>query len=104
MRLALYVVPNAEQQIREAADWWWRNRHGALALFNDQLQHGFELATTHPNASVRARDIALPNVRRLLLSRIQYHLYYTVEGDVVKDSRVLACPPRNASEHLRSDA
>ena len=84
MRLALSIVPNAEQQIRKAADWWWQNRRSAYDLFNDQLQHGFDFATTHPNASIRARDVELPNVRRILLARIQYHLYYTVEGDVVK--------------------
>ena len=84
MRFALRVTPNAEQQIREAADWWWRNRRGAYALFGEQLQRGFEFATTQPNAGVRARDVALDGVRRLLLSRVRYHLYYTVQGEVVE--------------------
>ena len=42
-----------------------------MALFADQLLHGFELATTQPYAGVRARDVALNDVRRLLLSRIR---------------------------------
>ena len=84
MRRALRITSNAEEQIREAADWWWRNRRGAVALFADQLQRGFDLATTQPYAGVRARDVDLEGVRRLLLSRIRYHLYYTVEGEVVE--------------------
>ncbi len=35
----LSIVPNAEQQIRTSADWWWQNRRSAYDLFNDQLQH-----------------------------------------------------------------
>jgi len=84
LRFRLRVTPLAEQQIREAADWWWRHRRGGYALFGEQLQRGFELATTQPNAGIRARDVALDGVRRLLLSRIRYHLYYTVEGEVVE--------------------
>lgn len=84
MRRALRISPNAEEQIREAADWWWRNRRGARTLFGDQLQRGFDLATTQPHAGVRARDVDLEGVRRLLLSRIRYHLYYTVEDEVVE--------------------
>jgi plasmid stabilization system protein ParE len=84
LRFALRVTPIAEQQIREAADWWRHHRRGAYALFGEQLQRGFELATTQPNAGVRAHDLVLAGVRRLLLSRIRYHLYYTVQGDVVE--------------------
>lgn len=84
MRLRLHVVPNAQQQIEEAAEWWRLNRRSAPELFAEQIEYGFDLATTQPNAAVRARDAQLEGVRRLLLSRIHYYLYYVVQGDTVE--------------------
>ena len=77
MRLRLLVTANAERQIREAADWWHKNRL-ARGLFRQELSRGFELITTQPNIGVRALDASLHGVRRLHLSRIRYYLYYRV--------------------------
>ncbi|HEV7504024.1 MAG TPA: type II toxin-antitoxin system RelE/ParE family toxin [Thermoanaerobaculia bacterium] len=85
MRLRLRVVAHAERQIREAALWWRENRQSAPGMFQQELTRGFELITTQPYVGPRAPDADLPDVRRLHLSRIHYHLYYRVEGrDVIE--------------------
>lgn len=84
MRLRLHVVPDAERQIRRAADWWRANRPAARSLFHRELRRGFELVTTRPEAGPPALDVELSGVRRIHLYRIRYHLYYTIEGDSVE--------------------
>lgn len=80
MKHALVVALNAERQIREAARWWQRNRPAAADLFRSELARGFELITTQPGLGEPARDLDLPDLRRVHLSRIRYHLYYRVES------------------------
>lgn len=81
MRLRLLVVANADQQIREAAEWWRENRPAARGLFRQELERGFDLVTTQPGIGVRALDVPLQGVRRFHLYRIHYFLYYRVLGD-----------------------
>ena len=54
MRFGLVVVPNAEQEIRDAADWWHANRPKAPELLRQELARGFELITTQPGIGVPA--------------------------------------------------
>ena len=79
MPLRLLVVANAERQIREAARWWYENRPAARALLRQELTRGFELITTEPGVGTQALDVSLPEVRRLHLFRVRYHLYYRVK-------------------------
>jgi plasmid stabilization system protein ParE len=81
LRLALRVVTDAEQQIREASDWWHENRPAARGLFRRELRRGFDLITTHPGIGVKAFDLPVRGVRRLHLYRIHYFLYYRVLGE-----------------------
>ncbi len=81
MRLRLLVVANADQQIREAADWWHKNRLAARGLFRQELERGFDLITTQPGIGEKALDVSIKGVRRFHLYRIHYFLYYQVLGD-----------------------
>jgi plasmid stabilization system protein ParE len=82
--LPVELTALAAQQIREAETWWRRNRTAAPNAIREELERALALIASHPNAGGRADHVKLPNVRRVFMPRIKYHVYY----------HVLAAPPR----------
>jgi plasmid stabilization system protein ParE len=74
----LVVTAAAEHQIREASDWWYEHRESAPGLFKSELERAFELIVQYPEAAPIARTPELPGVRRVLLPRTRFYLYYRV--------------------------
>jgi plasmid stabilization system protein ParE len=72
------VTRRAAREIREAADWWLRNRFGAPEAFREELERAFVLLAAQPRIGAVARNEPLAGVRRVLLARVRYHLYYRV--------------------------
>jgi plasmid stabilization system protein ParE len=66
--------------------WWATNRPHAPKVFAEDLEAAFRLAQDLPNAGEPFRNARMPGIRRILLGRVQYHLYYQVlsEDRVVK--------------------
>lgn len=99
--MRLRVVPMAQQQIREAAGWWRTNRPAAPNAIVDELRRVFRLLRVHPAIGACARNPGFDGVRRVLVARVGYHVYYRIgpAGDVVEilafwHSRRGAGPPR----------
>lgn len=78
------VTRRAAREIAEAADWWSTNRSNAPALFRMEIARAFQLVSARPEIGASAIDARLAGVRRVLLSRIRYHLYYRVASDTVE--------------------
>lgn len=78
MSFRLEVGRLAERQIREASDWWYENRPAAPDLFKTELRRAFELITSRPLLGSPSRGTRTKNVKRVLLARVRYHLYYRV--------------------------
>lgn len=77
MRVAVRSVLAADEQI-EAADAWWRaNRPSAPDLFAEELRAARELLSTSPEAGQQQRHSRIPGLRRILLPKSKYHIYYT---------------------------
>lgn len=76
--LPVRVTAIASRQVREAEAWWRRNRTAAPDAIQEELQRAFALIASQPGAGGRATNVKLPNVRRIFLPRIKYHLYYHV--------------------------
>jgi plasmid stabilization system protein ParE len=76
--LPVQVTALAARQIREARAWWQRNRAAAPNAIEEELQRAFSLIAAQPAAGGRAANVKLPDVRRIFLPRIKYHLYYHV--------------------------
>jgi len=72
------VSPKAASQIRVAANWWLKNRPKAREAFSEEIERGFELARTLPSAGEPVWHPHLTGVRRILLGRVRYYLYYSV--------------------------
>lgn len=70
----------------EAATLWWReNRPLAPDALREELEQALQLIALQPEIGATARNIKLAGVRRVLLSRVKYHLYY----------RIVEGPPRS---------
>ena len=79
--LRINVVPRAQRDIREALSWWRANRPKAPRAMTDELRRAFQLLRAQPEVGPRARSRELGGVRRILLSRVHYHVYYRVDRE-----------------------
>jgi ParE toxin of type II toxin-antitoxin system, parDE len=70
----------ARELIREADSWWRSNRPKAPNAVREEVERASSLISVQPNVGTLARNITLPNVRRLGMRRIRYDLYYRVAG------------------------
>jgi plasmid stabilization system protein ParE len=75
------VAPRAGRQIRAAAEWWLENRRAAPTMLGDELEAAFGLIEDLPFAGEAVPHGRIGGLRRLLLGRTQYHLYYVVSKD-----------------------
>jgi plasmid stabilization system protein ParE len=81
LRLQLRISPRAATQIRVATKWWSENRPKAPEAFEEELTRGFALAREFPSSGESVPYAMLSGVRRILLGRIRYHLYYSVSHE-----------------------
>jgi plasmid stabilization system protein ParE len=73
------VTRRAAAEIGDLASWWRLNRPKAPGAVREEIERAFSLLSLQPNIGARARSERLGGVRRILLSRIRYHLYYRVD-------------------------
>jgi plasmid stabilization system protein ParE len=84
---SLFVSPRARQQVVSIDAWWRENRSAASEMFSRALASAFERLTANPLAGPRyvGPDAELGadfEVRRLLLRRCRYHVYYHFDPDL----------------------
>lgn len=61
----------------DVAEQWWRKRHPAsAALFRAEVERGIETLRELPELGVPYSHPGRRGIRRLLLPKIGYHLYY----------------------------
>ena len=75
------VAPGAEAQIRDAANWWIENRPKAPEAFAEDLERAFEIISSLPGTGEPVVHSRLKGLRRLLMGRVRYHLYYHVDQE-----------------------
>ena len=80
-RLPVKATPRAAAEIQRAAAWWRANRPAAPFALAVDLERAFELIAAQPGIGARARNAKKESVRRLLLSRTGYHLYYQINSE-----------------------
>ena len=79
MIFKLRVAPQAASQIRRAADWWFANRPKAPHAFEEDLEKAFGLVTSLPLAGQKVHHPRIDGLRRVLMGRVRYYLYYRAE-------------------------
>jgi plasmid stabilization system protein ParE len=82
--LEVEVTPRAAFQIERAAVWWADNRPFAPDAIRLDFEEARTLLARQPGVGSRSRTKRYPDLRRLYLSRVKYHIYYRLEvGRVV---------------------
>jgi plasmid stabilization system protein ParE len=75
-------VPEAAQQAAEAEDWWRAHRDKAPDAFEDDLAELLTVLEQMPLA-VGSAVFGRPGVRRAVLRRVRYNVYFTVDQSTV---------------------
>ena len=70
----------ADQQIKEADEWWRENRQKAPNAIREELERVTSMIAFQPNIGGVARNVHLRGVRRIHIERIHVDLYYRVTG------------------------
>ena len=72
-------APDAVERIAEIRAWWIANRHGNPRLFDSELWAVRRRVVAAPRAGERYAHPRVPGVRRVLMPRSRYHVYYVVD-------------------------
>jgi len=75
-RFKISFTPRASKHVADAKRWWRANRDKAPNALEEELHTALEMIATNPNIGFIARNVELPGVRRVLLNRVNYYLYY----------------------------
>lgn len=81
--LSVEVTPRAAVQIERAARWWAENRPAAPGAIADDFEDAKILLAAQPGVGAKSSSPRYPELRRLYLSRVRYHVYYRVMSDKV---------------------
>jgi len=67
----------ALDQLRAIQAWWNLNRPSAPDLFHEELAATVEMLRQSPLAAKAYEFPAIPGLRRTLMQRTRYHVYFT---------------------------
>lgn len=81
MALRVNISAHAASQIRKAAEWWVENRPAALGAVRTDIGEALTLLAQQPGFGATCEGARTKSVRRLLLGRIRYFIYYRVIPD-----------------------
>jgi plasmid stabilization system protein ParE len=70
------VLPDALEQIEQAAAWWREHREASPELFADELAAAFTLLAEQPESGRPLPRPRFPRLRVLLMPRTRHHVYY----------------------------
>lgn len=81
MTLRVRISARAAAQIRKAAAWWADNRPAAPGAVRIDIADALVLLAQQPGIGATHEGARTKGVRRLLVGRIQYFIYYQVTPD-----------------------
>ncbi len=76
MSRPVVLVQEAEEQLKSIDRWWIENRRASPDLFLDELAQAIDLLSEFPDIGSPFKRTNRPGVRRLLLRRSKYWVYY----------------------------
>jgi plasmid stabilization system protein ParE len=83
-QLAVVLRRRATREVERIHAWWQRNRPAAQSLFIDELEQTLAAVSLSPSLGAPARSDRVRGVRRVLLRRTSYYLYYRVRGETLE--------------------
>ncbi|NOY89789.1 MAG: type II toxin-antitoxin system RelE/ParE family toxin [Deltaproteobacteria bacterium] len=82
-RLHLRFAPGAAEQLNVAAEWWKQNRPAAADLFTAEFRAAAELLCEVPAVGAIYPNDELRDVRRYLMRKTRFHIYYVVDANAL---------------------
>ena len=100
-RFRVIVAPRAVAQVETITAWWRANRPTSPDLFLEEFAAALTRLASAPTSGGVYRPGPRPDLRRLLLPRTRYHVYYVTAEDARRVS-VLAVwhTARGGKPHL----
>ncbi|WP_437959251.1 type II toxin-antitoxin system RelE/ParE family toxin [Sorangium sp. So ce119] len=83
MSVAIHFSPQSIAQLQAAHTWWKNNRPSAPRLLREELAEALALLRTAPMAGAPYPHRKLRDVRRIVLQKTRYYLYYVIGADGV---------------------
>ncbi|MBK7767243.1 MAG: type II toxin-antitoxin system RelE/ParE family toxin [Sulfuritalea sp.] len=84
MALRIKVSARAALQINRAAEWWAENRPAAPGAVRTDIGEAMALLARQPGIGTSYEGTRVRGVRRLLVGRIQYFIYYRATSDTLE--------------------
>jgi len=87
----------AERQLFAARAWWHRNRDKAPGAFDEDIESALLYLSENLSSSVPYRLTRRSGVRRYLIERIRYYIYFRVTDEKIQVLRIWHAsrrPPR----------
>ena len=84
MTLRVKVSARAALQARVAAEWWAQNRPAAPDAIRKDIGEALSLLAQQPGIGAAYEGARLKDVRRLLVGRIRYFIYYRTTSDAIE--------------------
>jgi plasmid stabilization system protein ParE len=81
VRCRVWATPQAIAQALAADTWWRKNRPASPELFFRELTGATDLLADAPEVGRRYLEASMPGLRRLLLPKTRYHVYYVHASD-----------------------
>ena len=97
MKRSIEITNLAERQLIAARAWWRRNRDKAPGAFDEEIESALLYISENLSISMAYREARRSNVRRYLIERIRYYIYFRVAGDSIQVLRIWHAsrrPPR----------
>ena len=83
MRIVFH--PRAVEDATRIDSWWTANRPAAPGLVHRELEAAVAAVADLPTLGASSTaESELPGVRRVLMTRTRYHVYYRVTADVLE--------------------
>jgi len=81
---SVVVAPSARRHAQRIDDWWRENRPRAPDLFARELEAAFFRLAATPMAIAVFRETKGRTIRRLLMPRTAYHVFFEVNASEQK--------------------
>jgi plasmid stabilization system protein ParE len=78
----VFLTPRAEGHACEISAWWRANRSSSPTLFVQELRGAINILEQSPDVGRRYQFREIGGLRRLLLPRTRYHIYYVHDETV----------------------
>lgn len=83
MSREIVLSRRARRQLFTALGWWYSHRDKAPNAFDEDLNATWEILSSAPEIG-KAVNSRRPGVRRVLMERVRYYIYYRVSENTIE--------------------